>query len=65
MQKKMNNDKNTIKNFPLSVSNEEIEKLLSEKIVLHSLQCVMALFVMTGSSDDLQIRRLICICRIF
>ena len=33
MQKKINNDKLTIKNLPLSVSNEEIEKLLIEKKV--------------------------------
>ena len=33
MKKKMNNDKITIKNLPLSVSNEEIEKLLREKNV--------------------------------
>ena len=33
MQKKINNDKITIKNLPLSVSNEEIEKLLREKNV--------------------------------
>ena len=33
MQKKIDNDKLTIKNLPLSVSNEEIEKLLNEKKV--------------------------------
>ena len=33
LQKKINNDKLTIKNLPLSVSNEEIEKLLNEKNV--------------------------------